>query len=41
MRWYNICAKEQMFVLTRVVYPNHRPVSPGGYFNRKTEQMFD
>ena len=33
--------KEQMFVSTRGVYPNHRPVSPGGYFNRKTEQMFD
>ena len=41
VRWYNICAKEQMFVLARGVYPNHRPVSPGGYFNRKTEQMFD
>ena len=41
VRWYNICAKEQMFVSTRGVYPNHRPVSPGGYFNRKTEQMFD
>ena len=41
VRWYNMCAKEQMFVLARGVDPNPRPVSPGGYFNRKTEQMFD